>query len=89
MRDLSRDRCATLRGALIVNEEESEEHEIGDWKGDPGYHVDRLRHSNRMRRLFFSQLQKESVLLPRYQTFRLQGTNTIVSYLSIVQNVLL
>jgi len=45
--------CAILRGALVVNEEESEEHEIGDWKSNPGYHVDRLRHSNRMRRFFF------------------------------------
>lgn len=45
--------CVILRGAFIVNEEESEEHEIGDWESDPRYHVDRLRHSNRMRRVLF------------------------------------
>lgn len=36
-----------------MNEEESEEHEIGDWESDPGYHVNGLRHSNRMRRVLF------------------------------------
>jgi len=55
--------CAILRGALVVNEEESEEHEIGDWKSDPGYHVDRFRHSNRMRRFFFPQLQQRSSVI--------------------------
>lgn len=52
--------CATLRDAFIVNEEESEEHEIGDWESNPGYHVDRLCYSDRMRRLFFPQLKTKN-----------------------------
>jgi len=46
--------CVILRGAFIVNKKESEEHEIGNWESDSGYHVDRLRYSNWMRRILLS-----------------------------------
>lgn len=46
-----------LRSAFVVDEEKGEEHEVGDREGDSCYHVDRLRHSYRMRRFLFSQLK--------------------------------
>lgn len=55
----SRRSFVILRSALVMNEEEGEEHEIGDWESDPGYHIDRLRYSNRMRRILFPQLQEK------------------------------
>lgn len=46
-----------LRSAFVVDEEKREEHEVGDREGDSCYHVDRLRHSYRMRRFLFPQLK--------------------------------
>lgn len=50
-----------LRSAFVVDEEKREEHEVGDREGDSCYHVDRLRHSYRMRRFLFPQLGRASI----------------------------
>lgn len=50
---------AGLRGALVVDEEKGEEHEVGDREGNSRYHVDRLRHSDWMRRLLLPQLEQK------------------------------
>lgn len=42
-----------------MDEEKREEHEIGDREGDSRYHVDRLRHSNRVWRLLLPQLEQK------------------------------
>lgn len=52
---------AALRAALVMDEEERKEHEVGDWKGDPRYHIDRFSHSDRMRWLFLSYLSCTSI----------------------------
>lgn len=56
-----------LSEGLVVYEEEDEEHGIGGGEGDARDHVDGLCHTDRVRRLFFADLDetwlKEIVLL--------------------------
>lgn len=49
---------AALREGLVVNKEEYEKHGVGSGEGDTGDDVDGLRHSDRVRRFFFANLDE-------------------------------
>lgn len=49
---------AVLRERLVVDKEEYEKHGVGSGECNPGDDVDRLRHSDRMRRFFFANLDE-------------------------------
>lgn len=56
--DGSRQAEAALSEGLVVDEEEDEKHGVGGGEREARYHVDRLRHSDRMRRLLFTDLNE-------------------------------
>lgn len=49
---------AALRERFVVDEEEDEKDGVGSGEGDTGDHIDGFRHTDRVRRFFFANLDE-------------------------------